>query len=44
MTKSTTGFVKKVILKVLPKKISSRIMGKWASMNGRIYVEEKRKG
>ena len=41
LTKRTTGFVKIVILKVLPKTISSKIMGKWASINGRKYIEEK---
>ena len=40
LTKRTTGFVKIVILKVLPKRISSKIMGKWASINGRVYIEE----
>ena len=40
LTKSITGFVKIIILKMLPKKISSKIMSKWASINGRKYVEE----
>ena len=40
LTKSITGFVKIIILKMLPKKIYSKIMSKWASINGRKYVEE----